>query len=206
MPFLYEKSQLRKKVNNQINNFLKVYNFTELSKKICSHLLPLSGLAGKGAVWASFKPLKGEPDPSFFEKRGKDLKFVFPRISKKSGLCFHFADKGFEKSPLGFLQPKQEGKACAVKDIDVFLLPGLAFDRAGFRLGRGAGFYDKLFSSSLARGVKIGLSFSWSIKDRLPRQKHDKALDILVTDQFVLFPIKKHLNPQLFKKNQKRTA
>jgi len=108
---------------------------------------------------------------------------------------------GWEPSPWGRdgegQQPSmhdQEGcnsmdkKVCAISKIDVFLVPGLAFDRAGRRLGRGGGHYDKALAE--ARGLKIGLAGSHQISNEaLPEESHDVRMDAVVTERFSFFPL-----------------
>ena len=63
----------------------------------------------------------------------------------------------------------------------VWLVPGLAFDKLGYRLGRGKGYYDRLLRDS--RGIKIGIAFDWQIVDRLPVERHDVPVQFLITPQ-----------------------
>ena len=75
------------------------------------------------------------------------------------------SEQGFE-NVLGVQQPVG-GDVCPLKEIDVFLVPGLAFDRKGNRLGRGKGCYDKVLSQFSA--LKIGCAGSYQIcEDTLP--------------------------------------
>lgn len=61
----------------------------------------------------------------------------------------------------------------------VWLVPGLAFDKTGNRLGRGGGFYDRLLLG--VRGIKIGVAYPWQLVDLLPTEPHDMPVDIVVT-------------------------
>ena len=87
-------------------------------------------------------------------------------------------------------------------EISVFLIPALAFDRQGGRLGRGLGFYDKslakLLPSKTNRGHKnacfIGLAFSLQIQtERLSLEAHDIPMDLLVSEDFILMPLNKRM-------------
>lgn len=79
-----------------------------------------------------------------------------------------------------------EGPVWPVEDIDLIIVPALAYDRGGARLGRGGGFYDRLLSEPGARAITCGLGFSEQLIDKLPADKHDQPVDILVTDTEVL--------------------
>ena len=72
-------------------------------------------------------------------------------------------------------------------DVDAFVLPGLAFDALGGRLGFGAGYYDRILARASSRAPKIGLCYDWQILDEpLPQEPHDVALDWLVSERRVL--------------------
>jgi 5-formyltetrahydrofolate cyclo-ligase len=72
-------------------------------------------------------------------------------------------------------------------DTDAFILPGLAFDIYGGRLGYGAGHYDGILSKASKKVPKIALCYDWQIVDeRLPQEKHDIPMDWIVTDQRVI--------------------
>lgn len=64
--------------------------------------------------------------------------------------------------------------------IDVAIIPGMAFDAAGHRLGRGKGYYDR-FLSRIPHAYKIGLCFSWQMVDSVPSDQHDVVMDAVVS-------------------------
>jgi 5-formyltetrahydrofolate cyclo-ligase len=90
-----------------------------------------------------------------------------------------------ERSGLGILAP-----AATVPEIDpdVLLVPLLSFDSAGYRLGYGAGFYDRTLERlrRSKRVVAIGIAFAGQEVDGVPRDRYDQPLDWLVTEKFVL--------------------
>lgn len=67
------------------------------------------------------------------------------------------------------------------EEIDLILVPGLAYDEAGYRLGYGGGYYDRLLST--APGLAIGLCREAMILRELPRESHDMAVEILITER-----------------------
>jgi 5-formyltetrahydrofolate cyclo-ligase len=69
--------------------------------------------------------------------------------------------------------------------IDAALVPGLAWDRTGGRLGRGAGYYDRLFANAAWRGFRCGIFFSLQEVDAIPREPWDLPLDAVVTEREV---------------------
>lgn len=70
--------------------------------------------------------------------------------------------------------------------VQVIVVPGLAFDRNGFRLGYGRGFYDSYLSNLRDTSTTIGFCFATQVAEDVPTEPHDVALDILVTDQEVI--------------------
>jgi len=72
-------------------------------------------------------------------------------------------------------------------DVDAFILPGLAFDTTGGRLGFGAGHYDYILSKSAKRAPKIALCYDWQILgEPVPQEPHDLPMDWIVSDQRII--------------------
>lgn len=71
-----------------------------------------------------------------------------------------------------------------VADIDLIIVPGVAFDRAGNRLGRGKGFYDRLLCN--ARAVKVGVAYQCQIVESIPTDEYDIPMDLIVADNEVI--------------------
>ena len=68
-------------------------------------------------------------------------------------------------------------------DVDAFILPGLAFDTCGGRLGFGAGHYDGILAKAARTAPKIALCYDWQVLDEsLPQEEHDIPMDWVVTD------------------------
>lgn len=65
------------------------------------------------------------------------------------------------------------------KEIDLIIVPAVAFDKKYNRLGRGKGYYDRLLSESKA--VKIGVGYDFQLFDNLPTESHDIPMDIIIT-------------------------
>ena len=85
----------------------------------------------------------------------------------------------------GIRQPAT-GSPWPVEDIDFIVVPALAYDRRGNRLGRGSGFYDRFLATAGMRAVTCGLAFQEQVLDLLPIHQHDRGVDLLVTDAEVL--------------------
>ena len=72
------------------------------------------------------------------------------------------------------------------RDLEVVVVPGLAFDRAGRRLGQGKGYYDRLLSDVSDNCLIVGLAFDVQMVERVPAEAHDVALDVIVTESDVI--------------------
>ena len=70
----------------------------------------------------------------------------------------------------------------APQEVEVTLVPGVAFDAQGGRLGHGRGYYDRLLSAFLPTRTKIGLAFDCQIVEQVPTDPHDVAMDAIVTE------------------------
>jgi 5-formyltetrahydrofolate cyclo-ligase len=86
-----------------------------------------------------------------------------------------------ERHPFGFAQPTARAPIVPDRAIDVVLVPGLAFDRAGTRLGYGAGLYDRLLPRLRSGIPRIGVTIDALICEALPREAHDVAMTHLLT-------------------------
>ncbi len=77
---------------------------------------------------------------------------------------------------------REPGMHCAsfpLKQLDLVLVPGLAFDPAGHRLGRGRAFYDRLLTG--IRGVKCGVAYDEQVRSEIPVERHDVLLNCILT-------------------------
>lgn len=150
------------------------------------------------APWvAAFMALKNEPDLSVYlqARLRRGLPLLLPRIvgDPKNGIMEMRVVRSwaadFRPGPLGILEPGDHCEVFAAtatpgtttpsadgKIIDVVLVPGLAFDRAGHRMGKGAGHYDR-FLSMTPVNWKVGIGFVCQRVDTVPVEKHDVTLD-----------------------------
>jgi len=91
-------------------------------------------------------------------------------------------EKDLAEGAFGILEPVPETRNGAVPGPDLILVPGLAFDLRGGRLGKGKGFYDRYLAGY--RGFKAGLAYDVQITEKnLPLDAHDQTVDAVVTDQ-----------------------
>ncbi|MES2996445.1 MAG: 5-formyltetrahydrofolate cyclo-ligase [Verrucomicrobiota bacterium] len=131
---------------------------------------------------ASYAALPGEVHLLHLVAAHPDRHWVFPRIDRDC-LTFHLVRSPGEdlvQGTFAIREPKSSLNLVPVSEIDAFLCPGLAFDRAGGRLGRGKGFYDRMLATARPGAVKIGVTFANRIFDHVPREPHDVMMDAVI--------------------------
>ncbi len=128
----------------------------------------------------AYRALSGEPDVSGLSR---DFELLAPRarFRPEPRLTLHPWDTATEVSRFGVLQPPQDAPQVPLDTVHAILLPGLAFDQAGVRLGYGGGFYDRLLPAF--RGVTIGVIQDALLVPELPRDPHDCPAQWLVTER-----------------------
>ncbi len=86
-------------------------------------------------------------------------------------------------------EPQADLPTVGPEGIDVMLCPGVAFDTAGHRLGKGKGFYDRyLATSQPSRPYLIGVTFASYLFSRIPHETHDKSMDLIITEEGMIAP------------------
>jgi 5-formyltetrahydrofolate cyclo-ligase len=85
--------------------------------------------------------------------------------------------------PFGVLEPPPQAETLSLEHLDLIVVPGLAFDRCGRRLGRGKGFFDRLLTRA-QHARRWGVAFAIQLVDEVPTAPHDVNLDVLVTPEF----------------------
>lgn len=118
-------------------------------------------------------------------RRGSAL--VYPRVRGETLLLHSVSDPDLLESGYRNLrEPSADAPVIPATDVDLFVVPGLLFDRHGYRLGRGGGHYDRLLAGASPRACVIGLCYADRIVGRLPREPWDRRVHWLVTQEQVL--------------------
>ena len=129
-----------------------------------------------------YAPLSGEPDFLNLLEEFPERNFFSPRIEKNElHLYKWFSGARWVTGRYGLQEPDpREWPEASIEEVDLALIPGLAFDQAGGRLGRGAGFYDRLLSIPEWRGFKVGVAWPWQMVAAVPREEHDVLMDVVI--------------------------
>jgi len=87
-----------------------------------------------------------------------------------------------EKGTYGVYEPKKQQADVQPENIDLIIVPGLAFDRQNARLGRGKGYYDRFLKDLPRDKITIGLAFDFQITESLPTDSHDIPVSKIITN------------------------
>ncbi|MCD6050833.1 MAG: 5-formyltetrahydrofolate cyclo-ligase [Verrucomicrobia bacterium] len=132
-----------------------------------------------------FYPLNDEPDiaPLFTQALAAGKTIALPRYNSSLGVyeaaLIRNLTEDLVPGRFGVREPSPNCPAVPLNQLDLTLVPGIAFDASGRRLGRGKGFYDRLLPGTT--GMKLGLAFDWQESDALPAEPHDVELDAVLT-------------------------
>lgn len=163
----------------RINSEFKVH---EQCKKLCQSYLK------QGELLASYRHMPGELNLDSFNFTYK-YKFIFPKVV---GDSLHFfecnTENDFIAGSFNIPEPKDHCLEINIEECSMVLVPGVAFDRRGRRLGMGKGFYDKALADY--KGLKVGVAFNCQLlNDELPHEDHDLFMDFVITENFTISPI-----------------
>ena len=153
---------------------------TRVSAEVVARLTSLPQVLDAQRV-ALYRAFDGEPNIEALDvwarTRGKEV--VYPRHTRGSALEMVHAGT-WRTQPKG--PPVPEGHAVAFGDVaDVAVVPGVAFDEGGYRLGLGGGHYDRSLPSW--RGFAIGVCYDFQCLERLPRESWDWPVSLVVTER-----------------------
>lgn len=103
--------------------------------------------------------------------------------TKEMIISLYDHDVKLAASNYGVLEPTKDSIKIADRDIlDIAIMPGSVFDLKGFRVGYGAGYYDKFFAHTKKKIYKIALAFSFQIVDEVPSDDFDIPVDCIITE------------------------
>jgi 5-formyltetrahydrofolate cyclo-ligase len=137
-------------------------------------------------------PLGAEVDTAEIARlaQAAGMRVAWPRISR-TGAALEFASCAVSElvpGPARALEPPASSPSLPLDAIDLIVVPGVAFDTRGGRLGRGRGHYDATLGLLRPGTARVGLGFDEQVVDRVPVEPHDVPLDVVVTGSRVLRP------------------
>lgn len=119
----------------------------------------------------------------FLQKWHDRKRFFLPRVNGVNLDILPYEETRLELGSFHIEEPVGED-VVDVNDIELMVIPAVAFDRKGNRLGRGKGFYDRLLANSKA--TKIGVGYEFQLFDSIPSEPHDVAMDMVITQKTLI--------------------
>lgn len=153
----------------------------DASQRICEQIVQMPEFQRAKTI-AIYYPMNQEvrvlPLLEQLEKR-----FCFPKIIQFAQSTMDFFEPGntFHDSAFGMKEPT--GNYVAREEIDLFIIPGIAFSRQGYRIGYGKGFYDHYLSGLDV--PKVGVAYDFQILNQIPHHEQDQRMTALVSEKGV---------------------
>lgn len=135
---------------------------------------------------SAFLAMPHEIDVGPLFERLPGWRWVLPRVEPDRSLTFRDRDVPRERHRFGMEQPVDQGPIVPISEIDIFLVPGMAFDRTGGRLGHGAGYYDRILAQRRWDTEAVGVTITERVIESIPVLEHDQRVDWLATERGVM--------------------
>jgi 5-formyltetrahydrofolate cyclo-ligase len=144
-----------------------------------------------GRKIALYAAMRGEVGTDLIRERclAAAAFLYYPRMCEDGNLTFfrHEENDGWERGRFDIPEPRSApGREGIRKGFDLVLVPGLAFDAAGRRLGQGHGYYDRFLTGLGGTAMTVGLAFSWQLVPEVPVDAWDISVDAVVTENGVV--------------------
>lgn len=190
-----DKDQLRKNAYVLRKSiFSNTELHSELSLKIQEYILNTHAYQECEFV-CSYASAKGEVSTDYLAEKSFEnhKKVLFPLChTQEEGIMHYALCQSIHDLQQGRYNIPEPKKHCKIIDASILnsqktllIVPALAFDKEGFRLGYGQGYYDR-FMEKTPHAISMGLAFSDHVFDELPHMEWDKAVNFLVTDQNIV--------------------
>ena len=160
---------------------------SERSRRIADRILALPEVSRAGTVmafWSFGSEVETAPLIRRLVEAGSDV--VLPRIDGGDVLPVSYAP-GDPVAPTGFgaMEPSA-GRAVEPERVDAVIVPGVAFDRRGARVGYGGGYYDRFLARTRPGVPAIAIAFGLQVVEGVPEGRGDRRLDAIVTEEEVI--------------------
>lgn len=182
-PVLTLKAELRQRIRGELGQLASA-DRASLSAQLCNSLTQQAAWQSARAVLL-FAPLADELNivPLVTQALAQGKTAALPRFSTESGdyVAAQVREVARDLTPgrFGVLEPRPDCPVFPMNRLDLLLVPGVAFDLCGRRLGRGKGFYDRLLVQ--VTGSKCGVAYDFQIVPEVPAEPHDMRVNCLVT-------------------------
>jgi len=152
------------------------------SQAICDHITKWDVFHYSKIILA-YMPIKAEVDLQKIMRDHREKTWVLPRIvpGDDRQMQFHpYIPERMVTHAFGMAEPAPDLPVIAPIDVELALVPGLAFDQHGWRLGYGGGYYDRFLREF--QGISAGIVYSKLLFESLPINENDVAMDWIITE------------------------
>ncbi len=177
------KQFIRKKITEH-KKYLSPKTIADLSQKIGDRLVQTEEFQQAKCI-ALYYAMEDEVQTSaLIEEWFTTKKIVLPVISNENIHFFTYTGKSnLTKGVLGINEPT-DTELISPKEIDLFIIPGIAFDYECNRMGRGKGYYDRYLTH--IKKPTIGLCFDFQLLEHIPTEIHDKKMTLVITEKSIV--------------------
>jgi 5-formyltetrahydrofolate cyclo-ligase len=153
------------------------------AERVDAHIFAMLPRGAAIGLYASMRSeLSSAPLAAAAAARG--LVVAYPRTSSDHTMVFHRVDPddaaALAAGRFGIPEPSPHAAVVALDELRVIVVPALLFDRAGYRLGWGGGWYDATLPRTPA--VRVGFALEQQLVDELPRAPHDEPVHVIATE------------------------
>ena len=174
------KATLRKEVKRLKQELTPAGRLT-FSQQICQSIAQHPRWRAAQTILA-FYPLPDEPDlRPLLERYYQTKRILLPVVQgDKMVIRLYEGQESLREGAFRIFEPQGQDLPLPSLQVDLVLVPGVAFDAAGHRLGRGKGYYDRFLSALPARPYLLGTCFAWQEIPHVPAEPHDVLMDAVL--------------------------
>ena len=185
---------LKKQLRNEIlktRNLLSTDAIKQAEEQILSNLSKLSQFNAAKEIFCYFSFRSEVPTGSIISDCLSKCKNVYIPVTVNETKEMIISKYDFDTvlAPSSFGVPEPTSSSIRIGDrslLDAAIMPGAVFDHSGYRIGYGAGYYDKFFALTPKNIYKIALAYSFQVIDEVPRDDHDVPVDCIVTEKEII--------------------
>lgn len=155
----------------------------EITRAALAVLAPVLGSSGMLGLYAAKGSEVGTAELDA-QARALGWRVAYPRVvDDQRELAFHEAEIGqLAPGRFGLREPSSDAPLVPLDALTAVIVPGLAFDERGGRMGWGHGYYDATLVAA-SQALRVGIAFACQIVPEVPREPHDALLHVLVTER-----------------------
>lgn len=177
-----EKREIRRRIKN-LRLMLSELEKEAAAEEVFSRLEKTAAFMMADNV-LMYHSLPDELSTIRFLKKWQNRKhFFLPRVNGVNLEILPYEESRLELGSFHIEEPTGNDLT-DIDDIELMVVPAVAFDRKGNRLGRGKGFYDRLLATSKA--TKVGVGYEFQLLDSIPSESHDIPMDMIITQKTII--------------------